>query len=148
MTNYQTLGSPSVKGVLLPVFYSKPACDVLPVTVLFGTPSRQCRGQGICMVAERRDEVAAPPFSCPLTPALLVQVSPARLQLIVPVSGLSEAVASRQFSGAFFEVKEAFLLPEFIRKYFKSPDNACIPVGHYPVKQDEQYFTIYLDTSD
>jgi len=67
--------------------------------------------------------------------------------LLIPASEISDTMAMRQFSGMFFEVKETYMLPEFARRHFKFPGNAYLPAGRYPVRQEEQYFTIYLEIS-
>jgi hypothetical protein len=127
------------------VLFSIETSVLLPVLVLFGTPSKNCSGHGICDVTARSRPVPSVRGCCPQAPAFFLQLSESEFILLAPKPSLPETVAGRQFSKPFFEMEEAFPLPEFARCCFKLPANAHIPAGQHLFKQDEHFYTIYFD---
>jgi hypothetical protein len=76
--------------------------------VVFGTPSQNCIGSGICMVMNRLPRLHA--LHCPHAPAL---VSCAKNALVFRFfkSDIQHDDARARFAGPWFPVQEAFTIP-------------------------------------
>jgi hypothetical protein len=133
---------------LIQVPFTSDSETLLPVTILFGTPSKNCTGHGICAVTVHNRPFATVRGCCPQVSAFFLRLSDTGFALLAPKLKFPESVAGRQFSRQFFEMEEDFPLPEFVRRYFKLPANANIPAGQHLIKHDEHFYTVYFDIDE
>lgn len=122
--------------MLLPFYSNGPIAvskmpEIINSQVVFGTPSRNCSGSGICKVytihgAKKLD------ISCEMVKVSLRIVN-AHLFLFFPQSACSEQLIQQQFANDNFRVEEDFDLPSWLSRKFGSPA-VYVPCGNYPVQ--------------
>lgn len=104
--------------------------EIINSQVIFGTPSRNCSGSGICKVytihgAKRLN------ISCEMVKVSLRLLN-GYLQLSFPKSDCSKHLIWQHFDGEYFKVEENFVLPTWLSRKFKRPA-VFVPVGEYPI---------------
>lgn len=97
--------------------------------VVFGSPSRNCAGSGVCKMLPITTTVNDT-WHCPLVPVNLRWSSVGVLQLSLRLSDLSITHQRRWFAKPCFWVEERFVLPLWFSKYHQVR-NWVIPPGHY-----------------
>ncbi|MCS6929732.1 MAG: hypothetical protein NZM43_09565 [Saprospiraceae bacterium] len=112
------------------------------VEVIFGTPSRNCEGSGICMVTGRFPNGYT--VSCPHAPAI-IYCEQEREELVVRFQKrhLTEAVLKRLTESEMFLVEEPFCIPRQLVQRWGLP-NRYIPAGRYPVEVYSKEYRLYL----
>lgn len=112
------------------------------VEVVFGTPSRNCEGSGICMVTGR-----FPPgytISCPHARAILYCDEQNReLVFRFPKRYLSARAKERLFTDEKFLVEEPFRIPLKLVRQWKLPGR-YIPTGRYLIEVYSNEFRLYF----
>ena len=109
--------------------------------VVFGTPSEQCMGHGICMVLPEGAQGAS---SCDKYAAFFARDSDHSIHLIVSNIDLSPTIREKQFSCSSFHVKESFPLPKFMLDGLSMKREAAIPKGVYNVQQSRNLLLITM----
>lgn len=109
--------------------------------VVFGTPSRNCSGSGICKVytihgAKRLN------ISCEMVKVCLT-LSKNQLYLSFSKSACSEQLIQQQLTSGQFEIEENFELPSWLNRKFKSPA-LYVPKGSYPLQLKNGFFWLSL----
>ncbi len=110
--------------------------------VVFGTPSRNCEGSGICMVTERfRPGYAIP---CPHA-RVIIYCDKENRELVFrfPKRYLTEQIIERFFSDNVFYVEEAFLVPDRLIHQWQLPGK-YIPSGCYPIEMYSAEWRLYF----
>jgi len=112
------------------------------VEVVFGTPSRNCEGSGICMVTERFPIGYTVP--CPHTRAIIYCDTESReLVFRFPRRHVTEQIERRFFAGSFFVVEEPFPIPLRLRRKW-GIEGKCVPQGRYPLECYSVEWRIYF----
>lgn len=119
------------KPASIPVFLRE-----AEVEVVFGTPSQNCEGNGICMVTSRFPMGYTVP--CPHARAI-IYCDKERKELVFrfPKRHLSEIALMRLKDNGVFIVEEPFRIPQILIRRWGLPGR-YIPAGRYPI---EAYFT-------
>jgi len=114
---------------------------IIDSQVIFGTPSRDCSGSGICKVytihAAKRLQIA-----CEMVSARLA-VSDKDLLLSFSEAECTESLRQKQFRGLNFLVEEAFQLPSWLTQKLDIPA-AFIPAGEYPIQRKNGFIWLKL----
>lgn len=109
--------------------------------VVFGTPSRNCSGSGICKVytihgAKRLN------ISCEMVSAKLTNLG-THLKLSFSKTACSSQLIQQQFAQGNFTVEEDYVLPSWLTRKLNVPFT-CISKGTYPVQVQGDYVGIKL----
>ncbi|WP_373548437.1 hypothetical protein [Haliscomenobacter sp.] len=114
---------------------------IIDSQVVFGTPSRDCSGSGICKVytihAAKHLNI-----SCEMVPARLA-VSDKDLLLSFSEVDCTESLRQKQFRGMHFWVEEAFQLPSWLAQKLNIPA-AFIPAGGYLIQRKSGFIWLKL----
>ena len=117
---------------------------IIDSQVIFGTPSRDCSGSGICKVytihAAKRLQIA-----CEMVPARLA-VSNQDLLISVSEADCTESLRQKQFRGIQFSVEEAFQLPAWLAQKLDIPVG-FIPAGGYLIQRKNGFIWLKLPIS-
>lgn len=103
----------------------------LRMEVVFGTPSQNCIGSGVCMVMHQ-----LPPnqiLRCPNAPAW-ISYDKNLLVFRFPQSEMLRADAVSRFSSSWFFVQESFQLPRYTARRLGMPIHWVSP-GLYPIEE-------------
>lgn len=115
--------------------------EIINSQVIFGTPSRNCSGSGICKVytihGSKRLNI-----SCEMVKAGLMLVK-AQLQMSFPKAGCSEQLIQQQFATESFKVEENFVLPTWLSRKFQLPA-VFVPIGEYPIMRQNDFIGLNL----
>jgi len=103
----------------------------IKMEVVFGTPSQNCIGSGVCMVMSRLPRAQVLP--CPHAPAW-ISYQPGRLVFRFQKTEVLREDSIRRFSTPFFLVNEAFYLPRIAARQLGLP-SSCVPPGVYALEQ-------------
>ncbi len=110
--------------------------------VVFGTPSRNCEGSGICMVTGR-----FPPgytIVCPHARAIIYcDMNEKELVFRFPKRYLSDDIVKRFFSKDFFTVEEPFRLPIQLVRRWRLPGR-YVAAGYYPIEIYSTEWRLYF----
>ena len=109
--------------------------------VIFGTPSRNCAGAGICLITNRFSQGYAVP--CPHAPAIIHLVPGQELVFRFRKRQLSDAALRGYFQENFFAVEEAFRLPQALVRQWKLPVRWIKP-GQYLLEEYSQEWRLYF----
>jgi hypothetical protein len=112
--------------------------------VIFGTPSQNCIGSGICMIMSRLP--VRQPLRCPHAPAWIYFEQDQLVFRFSKSAMLREEVKSR-FSTPWFLVMESFQLPRHFARQLGLP-SSWVPPGLYKVTETNQdwFLTFQLKT--
>lgn len=109
--------------------------------VIFGTPSRDCSGSGICKIytihAAKRLQIA-----CEMVPARLA-VSDQDLLISFSEADCTESLRQKQFRGIHFWIEEAFQLPVWLAQKLDIPATV-IPSGGYLIQRKNGFIWLKL----
>lgn len=104
--------------------------EILASQVVFGTPSRNCLGSGICKVytlhGAKRLNIA-----CEMVMAHLVLLD-TQLQISFSIQACTEQLLQQHFSHPYFQVEEDFVLPTWLSRKLNSAA-VFVPAGEYPI---------------
>ncbi len=80
-------------------------------------------------------DVPPPPAgnSCRRIEADFLTTADGRVCIFFPFKGMSKRIARTFFGSGFFEIREAFTLPDHVMAKFPQEASPVIPVGYYPV---------------
>lgn len=111
--------------------------------VVFGTPSKACKGSGICMIASMAlmHRWSVP---CFFTIAFFSTLEEGHFVFRVPVTPLNTGIRSRYFQNGFFRVEEAFFIPKWLVKVRGKP-RIEIPPGIYRIEEIPGSFLIHFN---
>ena len=114
---------------------------IIDSQVIFGTPSRDCSGSGICKIytihAARRLHIA-----CEMVPARLA-VSDKDLLISFSEADCTESLRQKQFRSTHFGIEEAFQLPSWLAQKLDIPA-AFIPAGGYLIQRKNGFIWLKL----
>ena len=115
--------------------------EIIDSQVIFGTPSRDCSGSGICKVytihAAKRLNI-----SCEIVRVRLVLLE-MDLQVCFSEQECTDQLIQKLFCAEHFLVDERFQLPGWLnRKLDIQP--ASIPTGSYPIKRTNGFIWLKL----
>ena len=132
--------------MVLPFHSNEPSAvqkrpKIIDSQVVFGTPSRDCSGSGICKLytihAAKRLHIA-----CEMVPARLA-ASGKDLHLSFSEADCTESLRQKQFKGLHFLVEEAFQLPSWLTQKLNIPA-AFITAGGYPIQRKNGFIWLKL----
>ena len=125
-----------------PALFSSPPIREVEMEVVFGTPSRNCSGTGICMIASRLPQGTQIP--CPHVLAI-IHCDPAGHELVFRFrkQRLSDLVVQKYFSSSIFQVEEAFSLPQRLIRMWDLPIGS-IPPGRYFLEEYSREWRLYF----
>lgn len=109
--------------------------------VVFGTPSKNCSGAGICLIANRFPKGYA--IACPHAPASIHLVSSRELVFRFRKRSLSETAVARFFNRRYFQVEESFLLPKHLVRMWRL-SAASVNPGQYLLEEYSQEWRLYF----
>ncbi|MBK6929476.1 MAG: hypothetical protein IPH12_00930 [Saprospirales bacterium] len=109
--------------------------------VVFGTPSKNCSGAGICLITNRIRQGYEIP--CPHTPARIHYLPNQELVFRFRKRYLSEATVQAYFRSGFFLVEESFCLPRLLVRRWNLPLDQ-IQAGRYPVEEFALEWRLYF----
>lgn len=114
---------------------------IIDSQVIFGTPSRDCSGSGICKVytihAAKRLQIA-----CEMVPARLA-VSDQDLLISFSEADCTESLRQKQFGDIHFWIEEAFQLPGWLAQKLAIPA-AFISAGRYLIQRKNGFIWLKL----
>lgn len=109
------------------------------VLVVFGCPSKNCAGQGICTTALPQN---AHLYTCPAAPAFVGLAPSGRPQFHFPKDSEKTQSNNWRFAQRTFRLEERFVLPSFLNQMLQSATPLTLLPGIYPVVESERYFTV------
>lgn len=115
------------------------SCDVV-----FGSPSANCLGTGVCKISARTEVAALPLHSsqCQSAPALLMPFDGgAGLSLVIAREMLCLNLYRRQFRNNVFQISRAYWLPKEVTDAL-SLKIRVLPPGRYAVEEVDGFFRI------
>lgn len=105
--------------------------EILASQVVFGTPTRNCMGSGICKVYTIHGATRLN-IACEMVLAHLA-VLDNQLQISFSIKSCTEQLLQKHFSQEYFWVEEIFPLPTWLSRKLQS-STAFVPIGQYPVQ--------------
>lgn len=130
---------PSVCAPLHAMLPFSPFLEV-KTEVVFGSPSQNCGGSGICMMISRLPKARV--LSCPHAPAFVAVVGDG-LRFRFLKDQQMEPYAWRYFSTGYFEILEAYRLPLSISRGLGLFGMGLMP-GKYRVEETAQEWRFYV----
>jgi hypothetical protein len=114
---------------------------IIPAEIIFGTPSKQCMGHGICMMMSPENLTK---FKCQRFKTSIIRSCESKIIIWMQIQQIPSNVLERQFSGNRFIVEEKYNLPLIFSKSLGFNHPYSIPVGQYKMTRSKQYITIEL----
>ena len=124
-----------------PPLHSAANIREIEMEVVFGTPSRNCSGAGICLIAARFPQGHKIP--CPHAPAIINYVPGRELVFRFRKHRISDTAVRRYFHKRYFLVEEAFELPQRLVRHWQLPQTH-IPPGKYQLEEYSQEWRLYF----
>jgi len=113
--------------------------------VVFGTPSKYCAGDGICMVSYRALRLTS--ISCPHTPARIRRVPGEGLVFLFSKDHINTDALRAYFKAPYFLVEEQFALPaQLVKRWGLS--SAWIPPGRYTLEEYTREWRLFFPMQD
>jgi hypothetical protein len=106
--------------------------DALRSEVVFGTPSQNCAGSGVCFVSPYRPHSKLRDFSCPRAEARLLTGTDNYFSVCFRRADLSPSLIEKYFSEDFLWIDESFKIALTLSKRLGLRKN-CVPAGRYPI---------------
>jgi len=110
----------------------------IEATVVLGLISRKCRGKGICSITMESPDLKNQP--CNHVSALLSRTD-SKLTISVIKAVVKNCTRLAFFSSDFFEVEEAFVVPQVVSNLLSMEDYTIAP-GRYRIHETKRYWTI------
>ncbi len=126
-----------------PALLSSPSIREVEMEVVFGTPSKNCSGAGICMIAGRFPQGYT--IACPHAPAI-IHCAPGQEQELVfrfRKNRLCGRAAQAYFTAGYFLVEESFSLPQRLIRQWGLPVDK-IPPGRYLLEEYSREWRLYF----
>lgn len=117
--------------------------------VIFGTPSRNCTGSGICMVSSLQT-LRRKRYPCDHVMAYLGQGINGELTIRIPFTAVPEALRRQFFRDKIFKVDETFRIPPWLTSPW-GKYRIYIPPGRYEIQKSADSWIIIFpqfQTSD
>lgn len=130
----------NVEAALSTTLISPPLRDV-EMEVVFGTPSKNCSGTGICMIASLFPHGYTIP--CPHAPAIIHCIPNEELVFRFRKHRLCDRAVQAYFSSCFFQVDEPFTLPQRLVRLWALPISE-IPPGRYFLEEYSGEWRLYF----
>lgn len=112
------------------------------VEVVFGTPSKKCRGNGICRINSLSTIVQK---KYPGSAVCIISVTRnEHLKFCFLKINMMESTMNEYFSNEFFILEESVVLPDFLKTTLELPYNKILP-GKYPIQNSKLYFTVIFE---
>jgi len=111
-------------------------------SIVFGTPTKNCQGHGICKVTPWAKTPLIPIQCCPNVKSFWLRSPEGFLSLKVPSKGLSSTILDKHFAGQSFLMEEPLVLPKFLQDHFCMKDPHLIPAGKYRIVRTQYFFLI------
>jgi hypothetical protein len=134
MLKYQTQAQPQ-----MPITIFSPL--EVRMEVVFGTPSQNCIGSGVCMVMHQLPQRY--PLYCPHAPALISYQDGLLLFRFLKMD-MQRADAAARFRGPWFEVNEEFRMPRSTARRLGMPTEWVRP-GAYPIEGNAKEWQLRFD---
>ena len=109
--------------------------------VVFGTPSKNCAGAGVCLIANRSAYWQT--IACPHAPVIIHYLPEGQLVFRFRKRHLRSEAFSPFFQGEEFQVDEAFLLPQRLQRLWNLETDR-IPAGRYPLEEYSREWRLYF----
>jgi len=123
--NRQPVPSPNNTG---------PAQEV-ELSIVFGTPSKNCEGIGICRMLDAK-YMAGIVIKCPHVPGFLsLEAERGVLSIRFPKKFLTSQMVARHFCKRLFKVTESYRVPAHISRAFGIKKSIQISEGAYQVQE-------------
>ncbi len=119
-----------------------PPVREVEMEVVFGTPSKNCSGAGVCMIAGRFPEGYQ--IACPHAPAIIHFLPGNELVFRFRKKHLNPDLVRRYFSAKRFVVEEPFRLPAQLVEQWKLPVRT-VPAGYYAAEEYTQEWRLYFN---
>lgn len=133
------------KDISASILHAVPHGVVIRCEIIFGSPSMDCRGTGICKIIST-EERSGHAGACASFPAYIAaQRDGNRLLIFFSKQQLSDAAFSRHFPENTLSMNEACPVPEFIQTGLET-DISSISAGKYQLQSDGLYVFIAVDT--
>ena len=125
----------------LPAALVSPPIREVEMEVVFGTPSKNCSGTGICMIASRLPQGYL--ISCPHAHVIIHCIPNQELVFRFRKNRLCDRVAQAYFSAGYFLVEESFALPQRLIRQWGLPVDK-IPPGRYLLEEYSREWRLYF----
>lgn len=109
--------------------------------VIFGTPSKNCAGAGVCLIANRFPQGYMIP--CPHAPALIHLIPGQELVFRFRKRYLNDPSVRAYFTQVYFQVDEPFGLPKRLVRLWNL-SNEWVPSGRYLLEEYAQEWRLYF----
>jgi hypothetical protein len=124
MLKIQTLASPNILIIIIPSLEVK-------MEVVFGTPSQNCIGSGVCMVMHHLPQRY--PLYCPHAPAIISYEGVQLLFRFIKTE-MKRSDAATRFESPWFVVEEEFRMPKSTARRLGMPSEWVRP-GVYAIEE-------------
>ena len=131
----------STQETFHPTLFASPPIREVEMEVVFGTPSRNCSGTGICMIAGRLPQGKVIP--CPHAPAIIYCVPGQELVFRFRKQHLGPRAVDAFFQTSDFRVEEPFSLPQRLIRQWELPIGQ-IPPGRYCMEEYSKEWRLYF----
>ncbi len=135
-----TLGAPCVKVSKLDFFVQQR----MFAEIVFGTPSKQCLGHGICAVFPTAGAPYNTSRSCKAVSTILFKTLSGQVGLAIPRRSLPQHILTKHFSDNYFQVEEHFCLPENILEKLQLSTGFIIRAGVYKICFIRNFILIFF----
>jgi len=124
-----------------PFLFSALSVREVEMEVVFGTPSQNCSGTGICMLTGRLPKRHT--ITCPHAPAIVHYPPGRELIFRFRKSHLGDQILRQYFSSDTFVVEEAFRIPLQLVRSWRLPVRVVKP-GDYLLEEYSQEWRLYF----
>ncbi len=135
-----TLGAPCVKVSKLEFFVQQRTSAM----VVFGTPSKQCLGHGICAVFPTEGPSYNTSQSCKAVSTLFFKTLSGQVGLAISKRSLPQHILTKHFSDNYFQVEEHFCLPENVLEKLQLSTEFIIRAGVYKICFIRNFILIFF----
>ncbi|MCB0529654.1 MAG: hypothetical protein H6565_13145 [Lewinellaceae bacterium] len=148
MSNISSTGfrSPLTTGSSLLSAFSGQQSQLIRCDIVFGMPSQDCRGTGICKLSSDLFLQQPPAKNCRHTVAFVsgCDIDPSRVRLLFFREFLCIDLFRRQFRNGIFAMPESCPIPEALAKDLGMNISTLLP-GNYSVQEAENCFIVDID---
>jgi hypothetical protein len=115
----------------------------LPVEIIYGLPSRNCRGMGICQVKLQENANTLSPCKCSSL-ALVRVTARGALELRIFRHSLDPLQYQAHFQNLEFVLEETKVLESSVCEALKIGPTELL-AGKYPVQESQEYLQVLID---